>query len=201
VVSLAAEEKDRVKAAIESAEKLCAGEIRVLVVARSTRPDWRVGLAAALAVAALVHLVVRRAAWGYPAPVHELAAAASGLLAGAVAAELAGRAAKARAVRRRAEREFVRLGIARTTGRTGVLIMLSAAERRAVLLADQAIHERVDEGTWDAVVGRLTAAIREGRPADGLVVAVGEVGRALAQHFPRTAPGANELPDDVEEIR
>jgi putative membrane protein len=104
-----------------------------------------------------------------------------------------------RAVRRRAEREFARHGIARTAGRTGVLLMLSAAERRAVLLADRAIHEKVAEGTWDAIVARVAGEVREKRAAAGLAAAVGEIGRVLAEHFPREKGDANELPDEVEE--
>ena len=199
MVKLLASEKERVKAAIVAAEQESAGEIRVLVVERSTGPHWISGAVVAVIVATLVHFVWRWQTWGYPDLVQEAIALGAGLVAGFVTAEVAGRVGKARAVHRRAEREFVRLGIARTSAHTGVLVMLSTAERRAVLLADRAIHEKVEDGTWDAIVARLTSALREGRAADGLEAAVGEVGRVLARHLPKTPKGTNELSDEVEE--
>lgn len=193
--------KERVRAAIAAAEKGTDGEIRVLVVHRSARADWRVALPLAALLGLAAHLFIRHEAWGHPGLAEWLAAIGAGIVLGVLLAVLVARLGAARAVRRRAERELVRLGIAGTAGRTGVLLMLSAAERRAVLLADRAIHEKVKEGTWDAILARLTAAIREKRAAAGLEAAVAEIGRELGAHFPRTKGGANELPDEVEEVR
>ena len=46
----------------------------------------------------------------------------------------------------------------------------------------------------------LLAGLRAGRPADGLVDAVGKVGAVLAQHFPRADDDVNELPDRLIEV-
>jgi putative membrane protein len=191
-------ERARVRAAVEAAERTTAGEIRVLVVERSAGPDLAVGLVAGLAAAAGAWAAGAREAWGHPGLFEAALAAAIGVGAGALAAWAAGRLGRARAVLRRAEREFVRLGIAATAGRTGVLIMLSAAERRAVILADRAVNEKVAPGTWEEVVSRLAATAREGRLAAGLEEAVARVGGVLARHFPRGDGDVNELPDDVE---
>ena len=46
----------------------------------------------------------------------------------------------------------------------------------------------------------LLAQIRDGRPGDGMVEAIGAIGRVLAEHFPRTGTDPNELPDRLIEL-
>jgi putative membrane protein len=41
----------------------------------------------------------------------------------------------------------------------------------------------------------LVQPVRDGRIADGLVDAIGDVGVLLAQHLPRASDDVNELPD------
>ena len=188
---------ERVRKAIEAAELLTAGEIRVLVVGRSAGPDWKLGALAGVVAGSVAYAVLARAAWGHPGTLELAISAAVGLAAFVAAALAASRLWIDRAVRRRAEREFVRLGIARTAGRTGVLIMLSAVEHRAILLADEAIDAKVPPRTWAGVVGRLAAAMRDGRAAEGVAAAVLDVGRLLGAEFPRAADDVNELPDEV----
>lgn len=191
-------EAERIRAAIAEAEKATAGEIRVLLVRSSSRAAaWiGAGLAAVIGTASYVWFAQR--AWGDPDWTHLALAGAIGLGVGILGALVAPRWAAERSVRRRAEQEFARLDVANTVGRTGVLLMLSLAEHRAVLLADRAIHEKVPAGTWDAIVARLVSAIRERRAADGLAQAVAEAGTLLAAHFPRRPDDVNELPDQVE---
>ncbi|WP_375393304.1 TPM domain-containing protein [uncultured Sphingomonas sp.] len=108
-------------------------------------------------------------------------------------------ATKTRRVRRRALALF-RIGAERrTVGRTGVLIYLSLAERRAEIIADAAIHDRVAPDVWGAAMASLLADVRDGRPGDGLVAAIAQVGQVLAEHFPRQADDVNELPDRLVE--
>lgn len=105
-----------------------------------------------------------------------------------------------RRVRRRAVALFKVGAEARTTGRTGILIYLSLGERMAEIVADEAIHARVPEEAWGDAMAALVAEVREGRLADGLIAAVGQVGTLLAAQLPRAADDANELPDRVVEL-
>ena len=108
-------------------------------------------------------------------------------------------ATKTRRVRRQALALF-RVGAERRTrGRTGVLIYLSIAERRAEIVADAAIHAKVAEDVWGAAMAALLVEVRAGRPADGLIAAVAQVGMVLAEHFPRAEDDVNELPDRLIE--
>jgi putative membrane protein len=104
-------------------------------------------------------------------------------------------ATKARRVRRRAILLFRLAAENRTRARTGILLYLSLAERRAELVADASINARVPADTWGHPMAALIEAVRDGRPGDGMVAAVEQVGAVLAQHFPRSPDDTNELPD------
>ena len=88
----------------------------------------------------------------------------------------------------------------RTHGRTGILIYLSLKERRAEIVADEAIASMVSPETWAAAMAAMLAEIRAGRLADGMIAAVTRVGAVLAEHFPRAENDVNELPDRLIEV-
>jgi putative membrane protein len=107
---------------------------------------------------------------------------------------------KERRVRRRAITIFKAAAERRTVGRTGILIYLSMAERRAEIVADEAILKVTDDNTWGEAMASLIAEVRQGRPGDGIVAAIGQVGAVLAEHFPRSAGDTNEIPDKLIEL-
>lgn len=98
-------------------------------------------------------------------------------------------------VRAAAVRHF-RVGADRRThGRTGVLLYLSMREHRAEIVADEAIAGKVDAEVWGQAMADMLAEIHQGRVAEGLAAGVRDVGKVLAEHFPRGADDINELPD------
>lgn len=109
-------------------------------------------------------------------------------------------ATKARRVRRQALALFRTAAEQRTRAATGVLLYLSLAERRAELIADAAIHSRVQPEVWGEAMAALVAAVKDGRPGDGMAEAVRQIGVVLAEHFPRSADDTNELPDRLIEL-
>ncbi len=109
-------------------------------------------------------------------------------------------ATKHRRVRRRAIAIFQAAAAGRTAHKTGVLIYLSLAERRAEIVADEAIHKLTDEHTWGEAMHVLIEQVREGRAGDGIVAAIERVGAVLAEHFPRSADDSNEIPDKLIEL-
>jgi putative membrane protein len=109
-------------------------------------------------------------------------------------------ATKARRVRRRAIATFKAAAERRTIGRTGVLIYLSMAERRAEIVADEAITKLTTPETWGEAMAVLLADVKDGRPADGIVAAAEKVGAVLAEHFPRSSTDTNEIPDKLIEL-
>jgi putative membrane protein len=109
-------------------------------------------------------------------------------------------ATKARRVRRRALQYFKVGAERRTVGRTGVLLYLSLAERRAEIVADEAIHSKVAPEAWGDAMAALIAAVKQGRAGEGMAKAVAMIGDVLAEHFPKSATDRNELPDRLVEL-
>jgi putative membrane protein len=74
------------------------------------------------------------------------------------------------------------------------------AERRAEIIADEAILKVTSGETWGEAMAALITDVRDGRPGDGIVAAIEQVGVVLAEHFPRTATDTNEIPDKLIEL-
>ncbi len=107
---------------------------------------------------------------------------------------------KKRRVRRRAVEIFRSSCELRTRGRTGVLVYLSLAERRAEIVADRAVTEKVEPDVWGETMAMLLDEVKAGRPGDGLAVAVGKIGAVLAGILPPAETNPNELSDRLIEL-
>jgi putative membrane protein len=102
---------------------------------------------------------------------------------------------KSRRVHRRAVELFRASCEMKTRGRTGVLIYLSLEERRAEIVADRAIAEKVEGEVWGEAMAVLVDEVKQGRPAEGLALAVEKVGAVLAPILPPTLGNPDELPN------
>jgi putative membrane protein len=105
------------------------------------------------------------------------------------------RATKSRRVARRALQLFRVAAEKKTHGRTGVLLYLSLAERRAEIVADEAIHSKVEAEVWGEAMTVLIEQVREGRPGEGMALAVDRIGEVLATCLPKTLDDPNQIPD------
>lgn len=110
------------------------------------------------------------------------------------------RTVRRRRVRARAIQLFKVAAEARTAGRTGILIYLSLGEHMAEIIADEAILTKVEPAAWGDAMIAMTAEVREGRIADGMIAAVTQVGAILSAHLPRADDDVNELPDRLIEL-
>ena len=88
----------------------------------------------------------------------------------------------------------------RTLSKTGVLLYLSLAERQAEIVADAAIHAKAPQEVWGEAMAALVAAMRDGRPGDGIAAAIDRIGAVLATHFPYSGSDPNEMPDRLIEL-
>lgn len=93
----------------------------------------------------------------------------------------------------RAEREFFLNRVHLTEGKTGILIFVSVMERRAVILADTAINEKVGPEEWDSILHDLTARLKEGSWDLAFKEAIARCGAVLAKHFPAQKQNPNEI--------
>jgi len=96
-----------------------------------------------------------------------------------------------------AKLEFVRLGIAKTRDKTGILIYILLAERQFQILADSGINEKVTPDIWHKIKDIMQEFFAKGMFAKGIIYGVEEVGKILTLHFPVKPDDVNEIPDRV----
>ncbi len=219
----------RIAAAIEAAERKTAGEI-IGVVARECSDYWEVPLAWAAGISLIVPAVGLLLGWrpdrlarlggGWTAAHVAAVDAAVGQAMTAylivqavlfivvlllVSIPVVRRALtpgplKHERVRRRAEEQFAARALHLTKGRSGVLIFASLAERRAEVVAGQAIAAKVPQEAWHGVLQALIAGMKAKDCGAGFADAIVRAGDLLAVHAPRGPDDTNELPDTVIEL-
>lgn len=96
-----------------------------------------------------------------------------------------------------AKHEFTKYGLGNTRDKTGVLILLVLDARKFIIWGDVGIHSKLPQGYWDMLSVGMIAHFQHGNYAEGICEAVSEVGRRLAQFFPRKPDDTNEIPDAV----
>ena len=200
-MSMSAQDRDRITAAIQAAESNTSGEI-VCVLARISADMT----ALPVFIAAVAALVLPWLLMALTALTVERMLAYQGLLfivltfllcLPAVRVALMPRRARRAVAHRLAMEQFVSRGIARKKDRSGILIFVSLAEHYARIIADDGIAAKVPQADWQDAVDALTAHMRDGRIGDGFVVAIEKCGARLAQHFPRAEASRDELPDRI----
>lgn len=100
-----------------------------------------------------------------------------------------------RRAKRAALQHFLSQGMHLTEERTGVLIFACLTDHHAEVVADEAIHSKVDPAVWREAVSVLVKEIKEGRIADGYVKSIEACAEVLATHFPARERNPDERPD------
>jgi putative membrane protein len=200
-MSISAQDRTRISAAILAAEAKTSGQI-VCVLAQSssgaTALPIFIAAIAALALpwllVAFTDLAVQRI---LSLQIVVFIALCVVLCLPPVRVALMPRAARRAVAHRAAVEQFSIRGIAHTKDRSGILIFVSLAERYARIIADDGIAARVTQAGWQGAVDALVAHMRDGRIADGFVAAIDLCGNELAAHFPRAETSQNELPNRI----
>jgi len=98
----------------------------------------------------------------------------------------------------RARALFHQLGMHQTRHRNGVLVYLALEDRKLAIVGDEAIHARVGDVYWERVRDLMVSHLRAEAPRDAVVHAVEDLGRVLAEHFPRApGDGGGDLTNEV----
>ncbi len=94
---------------------------------------------------------------------------------------------------------FTSLGMEQTEERNAVLVYVALTDKQFAIYGDEEIYKRVGgPHFWERAAQILQAALRNNDLAGGLVTSIGEIGAALATHFPYDASvDKNELPDEI----
>jgi putative membrane protein len=189
-------DRQRIEAALFEAHKATRGEIALVAVRTSDAyagAGWRLGLLLALLASFGLAAFVPDAPLELLLALQALALASGHALArfdGVRRRLVASRLAE-ECVDRRAARAFAESGLRRHPERAGVLLFVSLLERRARVLADAGIEERAPGSEpWQDLLEPIVGAMREGRPADGLVAGIERCAALLSIHFPGVAGGA-----------
>lgn len=193
--------RQHLEAVVAEAERATGGEIVVAVVRACDEYGalgWRLGVA----LAALVFLGLGWFVDPLPWSAY-LGAQAAALLAGhgigrieAVRRALLPAALVEQRVAQRASRCFAEQGLARTRGRTGILLFVALLEHRVVVLADVGIDRVLDpDESWRQVVDLAVDGLRAGRAVEGLEAAVRRCGEILARHLPAGPANPDEIPN------
>jgi putative membrane protein len=194
-------DQERVAQAITAAERSTSGEIVAMITAASSSYLYVPFLWAALAALIVPWPFVFFTWWPiqtiYALQYLVCVAMTALLMWPPVRLALVSPSVKRLRAHRRAVEQFLAQNLHTTSGRTGVLIFVSVAERYAEILADAAIHSRVPEAEWRRIVDTLTRAIGEGRAADGFVAAIEAVGKRMAEHFPPGTDDPHALPNHL----
>lgn len=196
----------RIEDAIERAESNTSGEIVPVLVRRSSTVGHVPILAFALLLltAYLLDLPALLSQWG---GAEWLWVGACWLAAAALAVGLTRfdatnrlltpRPDQMRQVDLRAQVEFYELDLAQTDARTGVLLLVSLMEHRAVVLADHGISQKLEDTIWQEVVDLMINGVKSGDLAGGMCAAIDRCGELLASHFPIAEGDINELHDHL----
>lgn len=204
-------ERERIKEAVQQAERRTTGEIVPMIVPSSARyreAGYRTGLILGwLTLAALLTIETYWLPWGWHAGnagwllLAVIAAYGGGEWLGTfptVIRLVTSRQRMAYKVKLRAQQAFFQHGFQNTKGRTGILILVSLLERRVHVLADKGINERVPAGTWEGLVNGIIEGIRQGKPTDVLCEAIARCGALLAKACPAgSGDNPDELPDEL----
>ena len=224
VIKLTTEAHDRIAAAIAAAEARTSGEIFCVLARRvSSYRDVSLGWAAAAALLLPLGLIplgfepgwIPGFAGGWEAAHLAAREVSTGQALGAYAViqavvfltvylltrlPMVTRWVTPRAIRRARTRnaamqQFLAHGLHVTQDRTGVMIFASLDDRHAEVIADEAIHAKVDPVVWAEALDALRAGMKARDPGQGFEAAVQQVGAVLAEHFPPRPGNPNELAD------
>jgi uncharacterized membrane protein len=105
---------------------------------------------------------------------------------------------KKRTIEELARLEFSGLGMTKTKDRTGILIFLLLEDKKFYILADDGIHAKVVDGTWDKIAKEMSDHFSQKNFRSGIIHGVTSVGMELTKFFPRKSDDTNELPNDVQ---
>jgi len=203
---LSEEQLQRLSDTITEVEKATTGELRLIIVGRSSRSSHVFPLLAFLfSTFALIYLwysrhmfVLEPKSWLVPALLFTSAVLAYALSrVPIVQRRLTWPADLEHQVLARAELEFHREGLDATENQTGILLFLSVLEHQAVVLADKGIAQKLDENVWTEVVAQILEGARHQHLAQNLEAAIRRCGELLQKHFPAQPGNRNELPNHV----
>jgi uncharacterized membrane protein len=98
----------------------------------------------------------------------------------------------------RAKEIFFKLEMDQTDERNATLIYVAVKDKQAAIFGDQGIHQKVGDQYWQSEVLKMLHRFKHEQLAEGISLAVEDLGQALQQFFPYNKDtDKNELPDEI----
>jgi uncharacterized membrane protein len=98
----------------------------------------------------------------------------------------------------RAKEIFFRLEMDQTEERNATLVYVAVKDKQAAIFGDQGIHQKVGDQYWQSEVMKMLQRFKHEQLAEGISLAVTDLGQALQQYFPYNKDtDKNELPDEI----
>jgi uncharacterized membrane protein len=98
----------------------------------------------------------------------------------------------------RAKEIFFKLEMDQTDERNATLIYVAVKDKQAAIFGDQGIHQKVGDQYWQSEVLKMLHRFKNEQLAEGISLAVEDLGQALQQYFPYNKDtDKNELPDEI----
>ena len=84
-----------------------------------------------------------------------------------------------------AQKEFMRLGMAKSAHKNGVLIFVAPRSHKFAVIGDKAVHEKCGDEFWQKLAEAMTGYFRKSEFTEGIIHGVQKAGELLAEHFPK----------------
>ena len=84
-----------------------------------------------------------------------------------------------------AKAEFQHARFHDNPARNTALVLVAPKARSFAVIGDAALHQRVGEPFWNDLIKEMTPYFARGATVDGIDHAITQLGRALAEHFPK----------------
>ena len=199
------EHRQRIRAAIEAAERRTRGEF-VTVIARESDDYlyipilWAALISLAIPGLAQLSLVPWLVMHTYSIQVVAFVLIAVLFRLPAIKHRLIPKYVQRQRAHQIALEQFFLQNLHGTAERTGVLLFVSVAEHYVEIIADSGINDKVKEDAWTEIVAEFVKRVKSREIAEGFLTAVVACGQLLSAHFPRREDDRNELPNRLIEI-
>jgi uncharacterized membrane protein len=98
----------------------------------------------------------------------------------------------------RAAEIFYQLKMHETDQRNATLIYVAVKDKQTAVFGDEGIHQKVGAKYWQDEVVKMLQHFKQQQLADGICLAIADLGQALKFYFPYNRDtDKNELPDEI----
>jgi uncharacterized membrane protein len=95
--------------------------------------------------------------------------------------------------------EFKKMKLETATDKNSLLIFVAPKSQKFAVVGGTALHDKVGQPWWDALIATLTRHFKAARYTDGILATIDQAGIAMKTHFPATASDRTTEKDIIEE--